>query len=131
MKVKRYYTHYLNWEDWQNGMYRDVEKGEFEKYVKLAIDCLRNPKESMLSVINEWHHSSYENLSDYTSNRKSWLGQAACCYQYKVPEQCTRHAWGLLTDLERQNANKIAKITIQKWENNFYPNLFSMLLENE
>lgn len=131
MKVKRYYTHYLNWEDWKNGMYRDVEKGEFEKYVKLAIDCLRNPKESMLRVINEWYHSSYENLSDYTSNRKSWLGQAACCYQYKVPEQCTRHAWGLLTDLERQNANKIAKITIQKWENNFYPNLFSMLLENE
>lgn len=131
MKVKRYYTHYLNWEDWQNGMYRDIVKSEFDKYVKLAIECLRNPYDPMFNVTKEWYNSSYENLSDYTSNRKSWLGQAACCYNSKVPEQCTRHAWGLLTEKERQNANNIAKQVIQKWENNFYPNLFSTLQESE
>lgn len=128
--IPRYYTHYKNWEDWQNGMYRDVTKSEYDMYVKLAIDCLRSPYKSMLAVTKNWYHSTKQNLSDLSSNRRSWLGQAACCFQYNVPEQCTREAWGKLTKQERINANKIADKTIRKWEETICPNLFSMLQEN-
>lgn len=127
--IQKYYTHYLNWEDWQNGMYRDIENKQY--YINKAIECLRNPYEAMLKVTKEWRYSSKENLSDLTSNRKSWLGQAACCYQFKVPEHITREAWGLLTKEERINANRIAQIVINKWEESICPNLFSMLQENE
>ncbi len=127
--IQKYYTHYLNWEDWQNGMYRDIENKQY--YIHKAIECLRNPYEAMLKVTKEWRYSSKENLSDLTSNRKSWLGQAACCYQFKVPEHITREAWGLLTKEERINANRIAQIVINKWEESICPNLFSMLQENE
>lgn len=127
--IQKYYTHYKNWEDWQNGMYRDVK--DKQKYIQLAIENLRNPYESMLNVIKNWKYASKENLSDLSSNRKSWLGQASCCYAFKVPEHCTREAWGLLTKEERINANKIAEIIIKKWEESICPNLFSMLQENE
>lgn len=129
--IQKYYTHYKNWEDWQNGMYRDIKPNEKEYYLNKAIECLRNPKESMLNVIKNWTYASKENLSDLTSNRRSWLGQAACCYQFKVPEHITRECWGKLTKDERINANKIAEITIKKWEESICPNLFSMLQENE
>ena len=127
--IQKYYTHYTNWEDWQNGMYRDVSDKEY--YINKAIECLRNPDKAMLGVIKEWKHSSRENLSDLSSNRKSWLGQAACCYQFNVPEHLTREAWGRLTKEERINANKIADLIIRKWEESICPNLFSMLHENE
>lgn len=126
--IQKYYTHYKNWEDWQNGMYRDVNNKQY--YIQKSIECLRNPGKSMLKVIKEWNYSCKENLSDLSSNRKSWLGQAACCIEFKSPEHCTREAWGLLTKEERINANIIAEKIIRKWEESICPNLFSMLQEN-
>lgn len=127
--IQKYYTHYKNWEDWQNGMYRDVKDKTY--YINKSIECLKNPEKPMLNVIKKWKYASRENLSDLTSNRRSWLGQAACCYEFKSPEHCTREAWGLLTKEERINANKIAENVIRKWEESICPNLFSMLQENE
>lgn len=129
--IQKYYTHYTNWEDWQNGMYRDVYGEDKKHLIQKAIECLKDPEQYMLKVTKEWYYSSRENLSDLQSNRKSLLGQAACCIYHKVPEQCTREAWGKLSNKERINANKIAIKIIRKWEENFYPNLFSMLQESE
>ena len=103
--IEKYYTHYKNWEDWQNGMYEDSKNKKLD--IENAVKCLRNPYKAMLSVTKEWKYSSRENLSDLSSNRRSWLGQASCCYECKVPESCTREAWGMLTKEERINANKI------------------------
>lgn len=129
--ITPFFTHYKNWEDWQNGMYRDVSKEEYLKFVEASISVLRDPKNAMAKVVEEWPMSSRQNLSDFKSNRRSWLGQAACCLQANSPEQCTREAWGKLTNKERINANKIAEKTIRKWEESICPNLFSMLPENE
>lgn len=124
--INKYYTHYTNWEDWKNGMYRDVKEKEY--YIKKAIECLRDPYLSMYGVIKEWKQSTKENLSDISSNRRSWLGQAACCYKYGVPENLTRVAWGLLTSEERINANKTADKIIKLWEESICPNLFTKQL---
>lgn len=117
--MEKYYTHYQNWECYQNGMYRETDKDTFKEHVKLSIDCLRDPENAMTNVINEWTQSSKENLSDKKSNRKSWLGQAGCCYQYGCTEDATRKAWGLLTNEERINANEIASKVIELWERNY------------
>src|SRR5690606_6082162 len=87
--MNQYFTHYKNWEDWKNGMYRDVPKNEHTNFVNKSVECLINPEDAMLSVVIEWKEATKENLTDRKANRKSWLGQAACCYQYGSPEQCT------------------------------------------
>lgn len=97
-------------------MYRDAGKDEYKKMVLAAIECLRNPENAMLSVVCEWVNSTKENLTDKKSNRKSWLGQAACCYQSGCNEKSTRQAWVSLTSDERDNANKIANQVIELWE---------------
>lgn len=128
--IQQYFTHYKNWEDWKNGMYRDIDKGEYDINVELAIKTLCNPEDAMLKVVKEWYHSARQNLSDLKSNRRAWLGQAACCIENRVPEHCTREAWGKLTNEQRIKANKIAEKVIKKWEESICPNLFSMLQEN-
>lgn len=129
--IQPFFTNYTNWEDWQNGMYRDISRKEHNNYVDLAILVLCDPEIHMNRVTKEWYYSTKQNLSDTKSNRKSWLGQASCCISYQVPEHCTREAWCKLTSKQRINANRIAQKVINKWEESIYPNLFSMLQENE
>lgn len=117
--MNQYFTHYKNWEDYQNGMWTSHEKSKEIELVELATQCLLNPKEPMLKVINQWSESTKVNLTNLSSNRKSWLGQAACCLEYGVPETLTRAAWNNLTEEQRNNANEIAKQVIEQWEKNF------------
>lgn len=120
--MEQYFTEYTNWECWQNGMYRDANKEEYNEMVLSAIECLRNPENAMLSVVCEWDNSTRENLTDRKSNRKSWIGQAACCYQSGCNERATRQAWSMLTKEERDNANTIANKVIELWERDYLEN---------
>jgi len=114
--MEQVYYPYWEWEDYQNGMYdmpnKEKEVGMQEK----AMEVLRDPYDAMLSVINEWTISTYQNLSKQGTNKKSWLGQAACCYKYGIPEHVTRSVWNKLTEEERENANNIAEQIIELWE---------------
>jgi len=62
-----------------------------------------------------WENACNANLRESPNNR-SWLGQAACCYAVGATEAATRHAWGLLTDPQRDLANKIADEIIDDWK---------------
>lgn len=114
--MKQYFTEYKNWEDWQNGMWKTHEKNQENELISNAINCLKNPLSAMQRVVNDWPVCTKVNLSDKSQNRKSWLGQAACCIVYGIPEHLTRKAWMMLTDEERINANEIAKKVIEQWE---------------
>jgi hypothetical protein len=117
--MKQLYHHYLDWEDWKNGMYDDVNYGKGERIV-LAAELLKNESElhsAMIYVSENWICSAEENLTNETINRRAWLGQAACCYQCKASESETRAAWALLTNGERDKANRIAEQIIEKWQN--------------
>lgn len=113
---KQYYYPYTEWEDWQGGMFEMPNKEREVNMDKKAIDVLRNPFDPMFSVITEWVKSSKHNLSKQATNKLSWLGQAACCYEYGIPEHVTRSVWNKLTEQERQNANNIAKQIVELWE---------------
>lgn len=67
-------------------------------------------------VISEWPISCENALTDYSLNRKAWVGHAACAMYMQCPEDITRKAWGLLTDEQRKMANRRAANAIRVWE---------------
>ena len=108
---------YTEWEDWQAGMYRDATAAEREQLMQASAALLVDPHRlvaAMRSVTIEWRLAAEANLHEMPNNR-AWLGQAACCYAAGVPEELTRAAWGLLTDLQRTVANRVADQVIDEW----------------
>ena len=121
--MERIYHHYLLWEDYKKGLYDKAKRlmEEEEKMSSLAKGLLSNPvlfENMALRVISEWKHSSEVNLSNTSRNRQAWIGQASCCYAYKIPEYITKLGWHLMTEEEQSQANRIADVVIKKWENN-------------
>lgn len=117
-KVKQQYYHFEEWEDFKNGMYATTCL-KTDKCLKKAVLLLSNPylcEKYMQKAVSIWQKSALHNLSNYSRNRRAWLGQAACCFFSGTPEYLTKQAWWLLTDKQRDKANHIADQVIRKWE---------------
>ena len=117
--MKVIYHDYKKWEDYQNGMFSHYDKLKEEELINKAICVLSDPYyfDLILSkVFKEWKYSKDENLSNPHSNRRAWLGQSACCYEFKLPETITRKAWAKLTNDQRFYANKVADKYINGYE---------------
>lgn len=117
--MERIFHHFNLWEDYHAGMYAESKEGRAER-VKKAAYILGTPKicrEAMEKVVSEWEKATEYNLSNSEINRKAWLGQAACCCYAGVHEDETREAWGIMTELQRVEANAIASEIIKKWVN--------------
>lgn len=120
---KRFYSPFTEWEDFKNGMFgNEVKLANVEKSKNLLLDC----RDAMTRVITEWPVSSKHNLTNASSNRRSWLGQACCCINHSATEFETRLAWKELTKEQQFNANRIADSIISDWEtrNNFNKNKY-------
>lgn len=125
------YSHpYHLWEDYQNGMFLDDINPQ---RVKRAVEILGNEKQcekAMKRVLSEWKYAPETNLlSDVEfrwSSDRSWLG-AACC---NIEAQCTisevRNAWWLLSDEQRDTANRIADQLVEEYTNQFFNCQLSM-----
>lgn len=121
--MKKIYHHYEKWEDYQNRMYDEVKQGRKER-VLMAASCLGNETkcyQAMKKLITEWKISCEQNLTNDSCNRRAWVGQAACNIMYGIKEDETRESWGILTQQQRYNANRIADIVISEWEKDFLP----------
>jgi hypothetical protein len=70
----------------------------------------------MQRVIREWPNSCRNALTDLSLNRRAWIGHAACALALRCPEDITRQAWGLLSNEQRQMANRQADRAIHTWE---------------
>jgi hypothetical protein len=118
----QFYKEYYYWEDYLNGMYDIPKQKDIDTLVSLAIYMLTNKelfKSTCLILLDKWHISSAVNLTNKQCNRRAWLGQACCSFKFKVPETCTRIAWGMLTDNQQDEANKIAETIINHFESNY------------
>lgn len=121
MRFERVYHHYLDWEEIDFNMWGTVENRL--KYLDRAIEFTGDHKKYgrfMMRVINEWKISCENALTDYSLNRKAWVGHAACALALGCPEDITREAWGTLTDEQQLLANKEAGAAIQAWEYNYF-----------
>lgn len=117
--MKQIYNHYLSWECFKMGMWRKPGKLEYDNLLKTAIEFTGNAKlygEAMMQVVYKWKYSCEHNLTNLNINRRAWVGHAACAYKHGLPESVVRHAWGLLSDRQRYEANKMADLAIKQFE---------------
>jgi hypothetical protein len=119
--MKQYYCHYKKWEDVKNGMYKSIGNKKIQnKMIKQSISLLSNKiqcNKYMKKVCNNWYYACKSVFTNNSMNRIAWLGQAACCFKYKIPENITRVAWHHIKPKKRDIANKIAINNIKRWFN--------------
>jgi hypothetical protein len=119
----RIYHPYWKWEDYQNGLYANVEDAFTEEDTEflsnLAKELLTDPEAFFFvasKVISEWRFASEENLTNDSRNKQAWIGQASCCYVLGVPEFITKYGWRLMTPEQQDEANRVADTVIRIWE---------------
>lgn len=117
MRFKRIYHPYWDWEEIDHNMWGDVSdrKAALNKAIEFTSDHKKYGR-FMMRVIREWPISCENALTDYSSNRRAWVGHAACALAIGIPEDIIRQAWGYLTDEQRLLANKEADRAIREWE---------------
>lgn len=116
--MKRKFNHYEKWEDYQTGMYSNMQGRDRRIMLNKAINFTGNAKlygEWMIKVVNDWPVCCEHNLTDSSINQQAWIGQAACCMAIQCPEDVTRQAWGCLSQLQQEQANNQADIAIKAW----------------
>jgi hypothetical protein len=117
--MKQKYNKYSEWEDFKNGMY-DISKREYENILICRGAILLSDPErfekSARNVIENWPVTTENHLTNVSQNRRSWLGQAACNYAYKIPEILTRKSWSIMSPMAQDVANKVADKLIKEYE---------------
>ena len=127
--MKQYFSHYLHWEDFQNGMYTVLSPINENELIEQSVNLLSNKEyfyNCMQKLIIEWPIATKINLTNQGQNRRAWLGAAACSFNHNCPELLTRTAWGLMTESERNQANQVAEHIINQFESKYHyeKNLF-------
>lgn len=117
--MRQVFEPYWKWEDFKNGMFDPPPAKDFESLAKRAAELLADSKRFLSLcrlVVKGWPVATAVNLTNTKTNRRAWLGQAACCFDGRVPEIATRAGWKLLTDDERAKANQVADEVIYEYE---------------
>ena len=120
LKLKRVYHPYCDWEELDHNMWGVVENRK--KYLSKAKEFTADHKlygRFMMRVVREWPVSCENALTDYSLNRKAWIGHAACALALECPEDIVREAWGYLNYEQQLLANKEAERAIQAWEHTY------------
>jgi len=118
------------WEDWKYGFYDNISGTEKGVMINKVIEMFSSEiltREYMKRVINEWGYSCEHNLTNEALNKIAYIGQAACCIYYKIPNSITMEAWNLLPPEVQERSDKIALEMINEWE---YKNKFVQLCLN-
>ena len=118
--LRRVYRHYKEWEELRHNMWGDAEnkKAALAEAAKFTGDHKLYGK-YMMRVVREWPVSCENALTDYSRNRKAWVGHAAVALARGIPESIVREAWGNLTNEQRFLANQEAARAIFWWEKNY------------
>jgi hypothetical protein len=119
MRIKQVYVHYLEWEDYINGMWRSLPKNEEAEMLTKAIDFTGNHLlygKAMREVIYAWPKTMLNSLTNTSLNQRAFVGHCACAYRFSCPEYITRMAWKELTNLQRFEADKVAQEAINSWK---------------
>lgn len=117
--MRRFYAHYLRWEDYQHGMFRAAVLRDDDPCIAASVALLSDPDgllTAMRRVVAEWPVSSSVNLTNQGLNRQAWLGQAACCLIHGAPEHITKAGWRTLAEETQAIANGIADRVIAEFE---------------
>lgn len=120
LKFNRIYHPFSEWEEIEHNMWGTVT--DKKRHLKWAIGFTGDYQKYgsfMRRVVSEWPVSCENALTDYSLNRKAWIGHAACALAFGCPEDIVRKAWSNLTDEQQLLANREADRAIQMWEYNY------------
>lgn len=118
MKITQVYIPYWEWEDFINGMWRKVTETEESEFLTQAMQFTGDDikyGQAMRDVIKAWPKTMLNSMTNYSINKRAFLGHCACCFSFGCPEYIVRMAWKGLTDEQRRLADKVAQETINKW----------------
>ena len=116
--MKPIYYRYELWEDYQNGMFHTKNDGNEQIRKEQALIMFKDLEklyENMKFVAENWKKSSEMNFTNSSVNYQAWLGQASSCYYTGCSDDETIEVWHLLTDEEKDEANKIADKVYNEW----------------
>ena len=116
-KIKRVYHHCDLLEE--APMWGNAPPSETDRLIDEARILLSNCDRFSLAcreVFIAWPYSSEHNLSAVRTNRKAWLGWAACYVAIGSTEYTTRNGWRLLSKQQQEDANATAASAIKEWE---------------
>lgn len=120
--MKTIYYRYELWEDYKNGMYHTKTDGNEEIRKEQALILFKDKEklyEAMKYVANNWKYAAETNMSNSSINYQAWLGQASNCYYSGCSADETIKVWHMLTDKEREEANKVADKVYYEWKKDF------------
>lgn len=106
------------WEDYQHGLYTVTFTPDD---ITASAALLADPDQFLevaAEMVREWPVAAFHNLTNMPTSRNAWVGQASCLYAHGAPAVATRQAWGLLSDAQRRDANKVAETIRVRWEQN-------------
>jgi hypothetical protein len=108
---------YMDWECYKAGMYesRQLQEVKIKNATLMFLSPVRT-KSAMKRVTVEWRKSCDHHLTKYASNRRAWLGQAACFIGVGSTDDETKSAWNMLDRKCQDVANSIADEVIEKYD---------------
>lgn len=118
INIKRIYHPFWLWEDYEAGFYENISGKEKIEMLEKAIEMFNSKdltSKNMNFVIENWKYSCEHNLTNESMNKIAYIGQAACCVYFKIPNTITMEAWSHLSDNVKKRSNKIAQDCINKW----------------
>lgn len=121
--MKRVYRHYLDWEDFECGMWSRVSKDTEVEMIQTAIEFTGNHIEygkAMMEVISKWPNTMEHNLTNPSTNRLAFIGHCAVSMKLGIPEYITRKAWRELTESQRNLADNEAKKALSAWREKYH-----------
>jgi hypothetical protein len=107
---------WAKWEDYGAGLYNSVLRAD---KVQQSLQLLADPDafyEAAREMIREWRRAARHNLGHLVASRRSWIGQATCCYVHGASAAETRAAWGELSLDQQRRANASADALIEQYE---------------
>jgi hypothetical protein len=129
--MKKIWINYSEWEDYKAGFFGTIKKSD---EINTNINRLLTSTEFLengIEVLKKWSKSSHHNMSDDKSNRRSYIGQAVCCFVYGYSCKTTANSWQYMSKEDQDKANKIADILIKVYEELFYDNSLTKEISNE
>lgn len=111
--MKRVFHQWHEWECYPAGFYETHPPHEgmtADECHDAYADFLRDPERfraALEGVLRDWPNSTEHYLTNDRMNRIAWLGQAAMCYESRMPAMF-RSGFSLLSSEEQEAANLIA-----------------------
>lgn len=114
----RVYRPFWEWEDYNSGMWRKIDREDENKMLNEAINFTGDHKiygGAMIEVVHKWPNTMEHNLTNASINKLAFIGHCAVQYKLNIPEYIVRMAWKHLSNEQRTLANEQALLAYKNW----------------